>query len=150
MDIHNVRRGIAGAGLALLLLTPGASAQRLGSADPRPADVGSLDGIIAAFYDVISVTPGGRVDWARDSTLYLAGVTFTIMGRTPADGWQPRRVDHGTYAGLSACAGRPMLLGARNLRMRGRARAVGAGVSPAGAEHVLPTCGIGWRPVAIP
>jgi hypothetical protein len=98
MNINEVGRGIAGACLALLLLAPDTSAQRLGSADPRPADVGSLDGIVAAFYDVISVPPGGRVDWARDSTLYLAGVTFTIMVRAPDGGWHARRVDHGTYA----------------------------------------------------
>jgi hypothetical protein len=44
----------------------------------RPADVGSLDGIIRAFYDVVSGPAGTPRQWDRDATLYHPGATFTI------------------------------------------------------------------------
>jgi hypothetical protein len=46
---------------------------------PRPEDVGSIDGIIKAFYEVISGPAGQPRQWARDRTLYIAGVKFVSM-----------------------------------------------------------------------
>ncbi|HEY7029473.1 MAG TPA: hypothetical protein VH438_17795 [Gemmatimonadales bacterium] len=43
---------------------------------PRPEDVGSLDGIIKAFYEVISGPAGAPRDWGRDRTLYLSDIRF--------------------------------------------------------------------------
>lgn len=43
---------------------------------PRPEDVASIDGIIKAFYDVVTVPKGSRLDWARDHTLYTAEARF--------------------------------------------------------------------------
>ena len=63
---------------------------------PRPEDVSSLDGIIAAFYDVISGPKGQPRQWARDRTLYIPEIKFL----------EPRRskgqittlvMDHQTY-----------------------------------------------------
>lgn len=45
----------------------------------NPADVGSIPGIIRAFYEVISGPPGAPRDWRRDSTLYSEGATFVAM-----------------------------------------------------------------------
>ena len=63
---------------------------------PRPEDVGSIDGIIKAFYDVISGPAGAPRQWQRDSTLYIPGVRFVSM-----DVRQGRPVaqvsDHGQY-----------------------------------------------------
>jgi len=39
----------------------------------RPADVGSLDAIVAALYDVISGPAGQRRDWDRMRTLFVPG-----------------------------------------------------------------------------
>lgn len=47
---------------------------------PRPADVETLDGIIAAFYDVISGPVGMPRQWDRDRTLYWPGVRFFSLG----------------------------------------------------------------------
>jgi hypothetical protein len=47
---------------------------------PRAEDVGTLDGIIEAFYDVISGPAGQPRDWARDRTLYLPGAIFVPTG----------------------------------------------------------------------
>ena len=46
----------------------------------RPADVASVDGIITAFYEVISGPAGQPRDWARDRTLYVPGVRFVALG----------------------------------------------------------------------
>ena len=47
--------------------------------EPRPADVATIDGMVAAFYDVISGPVGQPRDWGRDATLYLEPMTFTIV-----------------------------------------------------------------------
>jgi hypothetical protein len=46
-------------------------------ADPK--DVGSIDSIVKAFYDVISGPAGQPRQWGRDKTLYLPGVRFVSM-----------------------------------------------------------------------
>lgn len=46
--------------------------------DPLPEDVTTLDGIIAAFYDVISGPAGEPRQWGRDATLYPPNVQFTV------------------------------------------------------------------------
>lgn len=70
----------------LLALAPAILAAQ---AAPRPEDVATLDGIIHAFYDVISGPAGQPRQWARDSTLYIPGVRFVAMevrdGRPVAD-----------------------------------------------------------------
>jgi hypothetical protein len=47
---------------------------------PRPEDVSSLDGIMKAFYEVISGPAGVVRQWSRDRTLYIPGVRFVSMG----------------------------------------------------------------------
>ena len=49
----------------------------------NPADVVSIDAIIAASYDVISGPPGKR-DWERERSLFIAGARL-IPTRKPAD-----------------------------------------------------------------
>jgi len=95
-----------GVPLLLLVLTglPGVAirvqAQETWSVSRAAAsrDVASLDGIIAAFYDVISGSPGDRLDWTRDSTLYLPGVRFVIGNRTREGTFRARNITHATYA----------------------------------------------------
>jgi len=43
---------------------------------PRAQDVSSLDGIMKAFYEVISGPAGQPRDWARDRTLYVPEIRF--------------------------------------------------------------------------
>ncbi len=47
---------------------------------PRPEDVTTVDGIIRAFYDVISGPAGQPRQWARDRSLYIPGVQFVATG----------------------------------------------------------------------
>ena len=80
-----------------------AAAQGLTTRAAEPADVATLDGIMAAFYDIVSHDAGEPVDWARDSTLYLEHVRFRIAQSTPA-GMRVRNVDHAEFAALFADA----------------------------------------------
>jgi len=45
----------------------------------RPEDVGSLDGIMKAFYDVISGPAGQPRQWSRDRSLYIPEIRFVAM-----------------------------------------------------------------------
>lgn len=47
--------------------------------EAKPEDVGSLDGIIKAFYDVVSGGVGVPRQWSRDKTLYIPEVRFVAM-----------------------------------------------------------------------
>jgi hypothetical protein len=46
---------------------------------PRAEDVSSLDGLIAAYYDVISGPAGRPRQWSRDRTLYIPDIRFVAM-----------------------------------------------------------------------
>jgi len=60
----------------IALFVSAANAQTL---TPRAEDVSSIDGIIAAFYDVVSGPAGTSRQWHRDSTLYIPNVHFVAM-----------------------------------------------------------------------
>ena len=49
----------------------------------RPADVGSIDSIIAAVYDVISGPAGQKRDWDRMRSLFVPGARLIPTGRGP-------------------------------------------------------------------
>jgi hypothetical protein len=80
-----------------LVVPPPLHAQSLTSRSPRAEDVASLDGIIAAFYDVVSHAAGEPVDWGRDSTLYLSDLRFKIVSASDSMN-QVSIIDHQTYA----------------------------------------------------
>jgi quercetin dioxygenase-like cupin family protein len=70
-------RGVA------LLLTISLSGHSTGLAQmpsADPADVGTIEGIVTAFYDVINGPAGAPRQWRRDSTLYMPKATFVSMG----------------------------------------------------------------------
>ncbi|HJU87314.1 MAG TPA: hypothetical protein VJ788_08110 [Gemmatimonadota bacterium] len=70
---------------SLLFLAPQARAQdapahvAVPDVEPRPADVATIDGIVSAFYEVVSGPAGQPRDWGRDATLYLEPMTFTVV-----------------------------------------------------------------------
>lgn len=80
---------------ALLLGTPGSGiAQDDGeapeTAEPRPEDVATIDGIIRAYYEVVSGPEGEVADAARDRTLHHPDAWVAIAG---TDGTGRPRVD---------------------------------------------------------
>lgn len=51
---------------------------------PRAEDVATIDGIMKAFYDVISGAAGQARQWSRDRTLYIADIRFVAMSEDKA------------------------------------------------------------------
>lgn len=80
------RRFIVLAACAGLASSPPAMAQQ---PTPQPEDVDTIDSIVDAWYDIVSVAPGEQPDWARDSTLYLPDVRFVTIPE--AEGGEPVR-----------------------------------------------------------
>jgi hypothetical protein len=62
--------------------------------EPLSADVESIDGIVTAFYEVISGPKGEPRQWGRDATLYLPNVHFTptsVEGGKPSARIMPKQ-----------------------------------------------------------
>jgi hypothetical protein len=49
------------------------------SVTPRAEDVASIDGMMKAFYEVISGPAGQPRQWSRDRSLYIADIRFVAM-----------------------------------------------------------------------
>jgi hypothetical protein len=58
----------------------------------NPADVASMDAIIAAVYDVISGPAGKKRDWNRMRSLFIAGARLIPTGPRPTGGYGSRVV----------------------------------------------------------
>jgi len=63
----------------------------------RPDDVATLDGMIKAYYDVVSGPKGQPRDWARDRTLYIKDLRFVQVGVGQDGKIAPNISDHQTY-----------------------------------------------------
>ncbi len=96
-------------GLVLLLVDASGTAQQAAPATPsqaeggtirvavqppRPGDVASIDGMMKAFYDVISGPAGAPREWGRDRTLYIPGVRFVAIGVEKDGRVRPRVMSH--------------------------------------------------------
>lgn len=75
--MHLFRPAILPLFTALALMLPAAAGAQGPVADP--ADVGTLAGILHAWYDVINGPPGAPRQWRRDSTLYTGSAIFVAM-----------------------------------------------------------------------
>ncbi|MGD8278377.1 MAG: hypothetical protein PVH00_10145 [Gemmatimonadota bacterium] len=81
-------RILASLAIAVLATAPASavSARQAESRTPpaaRPADVASLDAIIAAVYDVISGPAGQKRDWQRFESLFVPGARLIPTGARP-------------------------------------------------------------------
>ena len=65
-------------------------AEKLDSVPPNPADVGSMDGIVAALYNVISGPAAQKRDWDRMRTLFIPESRMMATGKR-ADGTMSKR-----------------------------------------------------------
>ena len=61
------------------------------AAAPQADDVGSIDGMIRAYYAVITGPPGQPRQWSRDRTLYIPDMRF-VAAEGDAKGQPPPRV----------------------------------------------------------
>jgi hypothetical protein len=64
----------------------------------RPADVASVDAILAALYDVISGPGGQKRDWNRFRSLFGPGARLMPTGRRPDGTYGMRVLSVGDYA----------------------------------------------------
>jgi hypothetical protein len=67
--------------LAVAMLIPGPLLAQLPAG---PADVGTIDGLMKAFYEVVSGPPGGRSDLQRDRSLHHDEAWIAIAGADAA------------------------------------------------------------------
>jgi hypothetical protein len=93
------------ASVALMVL-PSRSPAQATPAPPRPAarpeDVRTIDGIVRAFYEIVSGPGDQPRDWARDSTLYIDDVRFVAGGADAAGAAHIRVMTHREFAESSA------------------------------------------------
>jgi hypothetical protein len=68
---------------------------------PRPEDVSTIDGIIKAYYEVVSGPAGKPREWARDRTLYIPDLRFVAVGYDKNGNPRPKITTHQEYVDAS-------------------------------------------------
>jgi hypothetical protein len=68
---------------------------------PRPEDVASIDGVMKAFYEVISGPAGQPRQWARDRSLYIPDVRFVSIEKRKDGTIEARPVTHQEFVDRS-------------------------------------------------
>src|SRR5262252_1253888 len=64
---------------------------------PRPDDVATIDGMVRAYYEVVSGPAGQPRDWARDRTLYIKDLRFVQVDVDKSGKLSPRITSHQEY-----------------------------------------------------
>jgi hypothetical protein len=73
----------------------------------RREDVGSIDGIVKAYYDVISGPEGQPRQWDRDHTLYIPDMRFVVFAESKDGSTTVRSMTHQQFAeALEAAVGK--------------------------------------------
>jgi hypothetical protein len=89
-----------GNAMGLFLLAAAAAAQppvAVKTVAPRPEDVATIDGMVRAYYEVVSGPAGQPRDWARDRTLYIPDLRFVQVDYDKAGQLAPRITSHQGY-----------------------------------------------------
>jgi hypothetical protein len=68
---------------------------------PRAEDVATIDGVITAFYDVISGPAGQPRQWARDRSLYIPDVRFVSIEKKKDGTIEARPISHQEFVDRS-------------------------------------------------
>ncbi len=68
---------------------------------PRPADVATIDGMVNAYYEVVSGPKGQPRDWARDRTLYISDIRFVPVDVGKDGKLEPRISTHQQFVEAS-------------------------------------------------
>ena len=70
----------------------------------RPDDVATLDGIMNAYYEVVSGPAGQPRQWNRDHTLYIPDIRFVLMSEDASGKISTRSMTHQEFADDSTAA----------------------------------------------
>ena len=68
---------------------------------PRPEDVATIDGMVKAYYEVVTGPAGQPRGWARDRTLYIKDLRFVIVDFDKNGQPAPKIVDHQQFVDSS-------------------------------------------------
>ena len=79
--------------VALSAQTPARRHVDVPAVAPRAADVATVDGIVKAYYDVITGPAGQPRQWSRDRSLYISDLRFVATG-VGKQGPYARVMDH--------------------------------------------------------
>ena len=93
--------GIAVSALAQTTPAPAPRHVPVETIAPRAEDVGSIDGIVKAYYEVVSGPAGKPREWARDRTLYIPELRFVAVGYDKDGKERPRITTHQEYVDSS-------------------------------------------------
>ena len=74
---------------------------RVPTVAPRPEDVGSIDGMIRAYYEVITGPAGRPREWSRDRTLYISDLRFVAAEDDEAGKPEVRIMSHQQFVDAS-------------------------------------------------
>ncbi len=93
-------------GLSLAAVAAAQTHVPVATVAPRPDDVATIDGMVKAYYEVVTGPAGQPRDWARDRTLYIKDLRFVMVEYGKDGKPDPQIVDHqafvdGSNAGLS-------------------------------------------------
>jgi len=82
--------------VALGAQTPGRRHVDVPAVAPRAADVATVDGVVKAYYDVITGSAGQPRQWSRDRSLYIPDLRFVATG-VGNQGPYARVMDHQAF-----------------------------------------------------
>ncbi len=68
---------------------------------PRAEDVATIDGVMKAFYEVISGPAGQPRQWSRDRTLYIPDVRFVSIRKKKDGTFEARPISHQEFVDRS-------------------------------------------------
>ncbi len=68
---------------------------------PRAADMATIDGMIKAYYDVITGPAGQPRQWSRDRSLYIPALRFVATGFRPGGEAYAHVMDHQEFVDRS-------------------------------------------------
>jgi hypothetical protein len=92
--------GVAGLALSAVLVaqeSPKARHVEVATVPPRAEDVATIDGMVKAYYDVVSGPAGKPREWARDRTLYIKDLRFVPVDVDKDGNPAPKIVTHQQY-----------------------------------------------------
>ena len=75
----------------------------IGHVAPRPEDVSTIDGMIKAYYEVVSGPAGQPRQWDRDATLYIPNVRFIIVSEDATGKTTAESMTHQEFVDTSEC-----------------------------------------------
>ena len=72
--------------------------------EPRPEDVSTIDGMVRAYYEVVSGPAEKKREWGRDATLYVPGIRFLIFREDKNGKTSVRTLTHQEFVDESQAA----------------------------------------------